>query len=110
VQKRVCSPAVTEQRAGVPDLPALHANDYKGIHLVPKTKHGVEATAKKSASWIEFIADSFMYTATVLETTFIEPGMAKRLSVQSSGSIDKKSKFAHVLAAHILHICCVYVH
>lgn len=87
MQRSVCSPAVTEQRAGVPDLPALHANDYKGIHLVQKTKHRVEAKAKKSASWIEFIADSFMYTATVLGKTFIEPGMAKRLSVQTSGSI-----------------------
>jgi len=110
VPRSACSPAVTEQRAGVPDLPALHANDYKGIHLVPKTKHGVEAKAKKSASWIEFIADSFMYTATILERTFIEPGMAKRLSVQRSGTINKKSKFAHVLAAHILQTCCVYVH
>ena len=39
--------------------------------ILSKTKQGVEAKAKKGASWIEFIADSFMYTATVLERAFI---------------------------------------
>ena len=93
-------------------LPALHANDYKGIHRVPKAKRGVEAKAKKkvqaglSSLQIHFCTQP-LYTATALERTFIEPGMAKRRSVQRGGTSNQRSNFAHALAAHILQSCGV---